>query len=98
MNYSFEWDPRKAKQNERKHGVTFQRAATVFADPDQISLFDEIHSEAEERWVTIGIDYNGNILVVVHTYSEVGIDEVRLRIISARKATTQESLAYEQPH
>ena len=69
-----------------------------FADPDQISLFDEIHSEAEERWVTIGMDYNGNILVVVHTYSEVGIDEVRLRIISARKATTQESLAYEQPH
>ena len=98
MNYNFEWDPRKAKQNERKQGVTFQRAATVFADPGQISLFDEIHSEAEERWVTIGMDYSGNILVVVHTYDEINTGEVRLRIISARYATSQELQEYEQPH
>lgn len=96
MDYHFEWDPRKAKQNERKHGVTFQRAATVFADPNQISLFDEAHSEIEERWVTIGMDANGNILVVIHTYAEVEVDEVRLRVISARKATIQEIRNYEQ--
>jgi len=96
VDYHFEWDPRKAKQNERKHGVTFQRAATVFADPNQISLFDEAHSEIEERWVTIGMDANGNILVVIHTYAEVEVDEVRLRVISARKATIQEIRNYEQ--
>jgi len=68
----------------------------VFADPNQISLFDEAHSEIEERWVTIGMDANGNILVVIHTYAEVEVDEVRLRVISARKATIQEIRNYEQ--
>lgn len=97
MDYHFEWEPRKARQNERKHGVTFQRAATVFADLNQISLFDEAHSEIEERWVTIGMDVNGNILVVIHAHTEVYMDEVHLRIISARKETIQEMRNYEQP-
>jgi uncharacterized DUF497 family protein len=68
MNYYFEWDPRKAGQNVRKHDVTFQRAATVFSDPNLLSLFDEIHSSDEERWVTIGMDHSGNVLIVAHTF------------------------------
>ena len=70
----------------------------IFADPDQISLFDEAHSETEDRWVTIGADYSGNILVVVHTYNEKISGEVHLRIISAREATSQEISQYEQSH
>jgi uncharacterized DUF497 family protein len=96
MNYYFEWDPRKAGQNVRKHDVTFQRAATVFSDLNLVSLFDEVHSRDEERWVTIGMDHSGNILVVVHTLEALGADEAKLRIISARKATPAEIDAYEQ--
>lgn len=54
MRYTFEWDPRKAKENLRKHRVSFDRAAELFRDPVAISLADEEHSETEERWVTIG--------------------------------------------
>jgi uncharacterized DUF497 family protein len=96
MNYYFEWDPRKAAQNVRKHDVTFQRAATVFSDPNLLSLFDEIHSSDEERWVTIGMDHSGNVLIVAHTFEALGAAEAKLRIISARRATPAEIDAYEQ--
>lgn len=96
MNYYFDWDPRKAGQNTRKHDVTFQRAATVFSDPNLLSLFDEIHSQDEERWVTIGMDHSGNVLTVAHTFEAFSAAEAKLRIISARKATLAEIDAYEQ--
>lgn len=96
MNYYFDWDARKAAQNARKHGVTFQRAATVFTDPNQISLFDESHSEAEERWATIGMDSSGNLLIISHTFVSISADQAILRIISARKATSAETDEYER--
>ena len=53
VNYNFEWDPRKARDNRDKHGVAFDEAATVFKDPRAISMFDPDHSETEDRWVTM---------------------------------------------
>jgi len=55
FEYQFEWDPIKAHQNARKHGVTFERAATVFLDPQALSGFDEEHSQEEDRWITLGL-------------------------------------------
>jgi uncharacterized DUF497 family protein len=56
FQFHFEWDPAKARQNARKHRVTFERGATVFLDPNALSLFDDQHSEEEERWATLGLD------------------------------------------
>ena len=55
MRYDFEWDPQKAKSNFRKHGVSFEDAATVFKDPNALSIVDHEHSINEERWMTLGI-------------------------------------------
>lgn len=93
MQYDFEWDPRKAKQNIEKHGVSFEHAATVFADPHALSVFDVDHSGSEERWVTLGISSTGALIVVHHTYVEESRDTVLIRVISSRKATRHE---YEQ--
>lgn len=94
MNYSFEWDPVKALSNRGKHGVPFERVATVFRDPGQISVPDDEHSDVEDRWATIGLDELGNLLVVIHTFRNVSIDDNRIRIISARKATHHETRQY----
>ena len=75
MRYTFEWDPVKAKENLRKHGISFECAAELFLDPLAVSLFDQEHSEAEERWVTMGRDGSGRVLVLVHTFSEVSAEE-----------------------
>lgn len=95
MLYRFEWDPRKAAANFRKHGVRFADAATVFRDPRAISLFDEDHGDEEERWITIGIDPTIRVLVVVHTFVCGGSSqEVTIRVISARRATDTEKQTY----
>lgn len=96
MQYSFEWDPAKAKTNWRKHGVSFEDAAALFLDPLAISVPDGEHSEAEERWVTIGRDSRGRLLVIVHTLPESSVKERKVRIISARKATKREMRQYEE--
>ena len=96
MRYNFEWDLIKAKQNLRKHGISFERAAELLLDSSAISVFDQEHSEAEERWVTIGRDSNGRVLVLVHTFSEASGEEWEVRIISARKATKREARQYEE--
>ena len=96
MQYDFEWDPIKARQNIRNHKISFQRAAAIFLDPHMTSLYDEEHSEQEERWVTMGIDENGILLVVSHTFHEVDHDSCMIRIISARKATKKERRQYEE--
>ena len=89
----FEWDPAKEKTNRKKHKVSFYDASFVFADENMLSIFDETHSEDEDRWITIGQSMKGTILVVVHTYKKVeGKDFVR--IISARKATKNEEKQY----
>ena len=96
MRYTFEWDPIKAKENLRKHRVSFDRAAEVFLDPVAISIFDEEHSEREERWVSIGKDKRGSVLILVHTFLEVSAGECKIRIISARKANKREAMQYEE--
>ena len=93
--FNFEWDPQKAATNARKHGISFERAADLFLDPLAVSVFDSEHSEEEERWVTIGRDSHGRVLVLVHTFGEVSADESKVRIISARKATKREARQYE---
>jgi len=94
--YTFEWDPNKAVANRRKHGVGFEQAATVFRDALAISIYDEDHSETEERWVTLGRAENEQLLVVVHSYVETSPSEAMIRIISARPSTQHEQRQYEQ--
>jgi uncharacterized protein len=94
FQYHFEWDPTKARQNEKKHGVTFDRAATIFLDPQALSLFDEEHRQEEDRWITLGVDRTGIVLVVCHTYREETEASARIRIFSARKPTRNEAKQY----
>jgi uncharacterized protein len=92
--YDFEWDPAKAKQNLRKHGVSFERAATVFLDPNALSIFDTKHSSGEDRWITLGTDRQGVMLVVSHTFREAREQTASIRIITSRKATRAERRQY----
>lgn len=96
MRYTFEWDPIKAKESLKKHRMSFDRAAEVFLDPLAVSIFDEEHSEDEERWVSIGKDRRGSVLILIHTFLEVSAEECRIRIISARKANKRETKQYEE--
>ena len=92
MGIQFEWHERKAAKNQKKHGVSFDEAATVFGDTLSITVPDPLHSSpAEERFVTLGQSAHGRLLVVVHSDSG---DVVR--IISARGATTRERRDYEE--
>lgn len=94
FQYQFEWDPTKAQQNTKRHRVTFERGATVFLDPNALSLFDEEHSQDEDRWITLGLDRTGTLLVVCHTYREESEASARIRIISTRRATKNEAKQY----
>ena len=96
MRYDFEWDPKKAGNNLRKHKVGFERAAGIFRDPNLISIPDEEHSESEERWITIGLDESGVLLVLSHKFMGLDAETTLIRIISARKATTAETKQYEK--
>ena len=91
MALNFEWDKNKAAQNLRKHGVSFEEAATVFADPLSITIHDPLHSEKEDRFVIVGQSARRVLLVVIHTDRKGNI-----RIISARKATHIERKKYEE--
>ncbi len=84
---TFQWDPHKAKANLQKHGVQFADAVAVFEDEAAITIADE-HPD-EERFITIGMDTLGQILVIVYTWRGDII-----RIISARKATANERKVY----
>jgi uncharacterized DUF497 family protein len=86
----FEWDPKKAKQNLTKHGVSFDEAVTVFYDPLSATFDDPDHSENEQRYITIGFSSQGRLLVVAH--AERGGN---IRIISARCATAHERKKHE---
>jgi len=87
----FEWDPDKAESNFRKHGVTFDDAKTVFADERARLIDDPVHSDSEDRFILLGLSSTLLLLVVCHCYrSEDGI----VRIISARKASEDESRNY----
>ena len=93
--YDFQWDAVKAASNAVKHGVTFEQAATVFLDPLALTVFDEAHSQDEERWWSLGYDANGVLLLVAHTYQATGPTSASVRLISARPATRRERLFYE---
>lgn len=86
----FEWDPRKARLNVRKHGVYFADALLVLEDDNALTT-TETSSDGEERWVTLGSDPIGRILVVVYTWRGS-----RLRLISARPATPTERRQYSE--
>ena len=91
-----EWDPAKAVANLSKHGVPFEIAATVFLDPLLQTKLDAALSVTEERWITMGCAQNGWLLVVIHTWHDLGRGVARIRIISARRATRAESDDYEE--
>jgi hypothetical protein len=86
----FEWDPSKAKENLRKHGVSFDEGATIFRDPLGITIYDPDHSHQENRYITIGSSSNGRVIMVAHT-DRYG----RTRVINARELTRKERKAYE---
>ncbi len=88
---TFEWDEKKNQTNQKRHGVSFEEAQSVFFDDNAVQFWDEEHSEQEDRFLMLGMSYNLRILLVVHCYRE---DESIIRIISARKATKQERKQY----
>ncbi len=96
MRYYFDWHPNKAKTNRKKHGISFEQAAGIFLDPRAMTVFDDEHSENEDRWVTIGIDKSGILLVMVHTFHQIDSECCRIHIISARKATKKEAKHYRE--
>ncbi len=87
----FEWDEKKDIANQRKHGISFDEAVTVFGDPLAIIFSDPDHSQGEIRFLTFGVSRLGRLLVVCHT--ERG---ERVRLINAREATRQERKVYEE--
>ena len=86
-----EWDTNKETINQRKHGISFYEAATVFLDPLSVIAPDDEHSIGEQRHNILGVSEYGDLLVV--TFTERG---TRLRIISARYATRREKREYEE--
>lgn len=85
----FEWDQEKAVSNSKKHGVRFSEAATVWRDHFARSFYDPDHSEAEDRWLFIGLSAEGRVLVVCYCERHH-----RIRLISARHALTREMEQY----
>ena len=91
MGLDIEWDEEKARQNARKHLVSFEEAATVFSDPLSLTIDDPLHFGREIRFITVGRSGRERLLVVAHT--ERGDT---IRIISARTATRSERITYEE--
>ena len=87
----YEWDPKKAKENLRKHSVSFEEAATVFLDPLTLTFPDPDHSDEEDREITIGVTTKHRVVFVSHCQRGD-----RIRIIGARKATRKERKQYEE--
>jgi len=87
----FIWDERKNQTNIKKHGVSFESAIAVFDDENGILIYDEPHSCYEERFVLIGLNKQNNLLTVCHCYRD---NEETIRIISARRATKNETKQY----
>jgi len=87
----FNWDEDKEKLNESKHGVSFREAATVFKDINALVKHDVDHSDDEDRFIILGLSEQPRLLVVCHCYRE---SDTVIRIITARKATINESADY----
>lgn len=93
MPIRFQWDPRKERRNQQKHGVAFDEASTVFADTLSITIPEPESSNDEERFVTMGFSHRQRLLVVVHTEHD---EQQIIRIISARPADPDERREYEE--
>jgi len=89
----FDWDPAKAASNLRKHGVSFEEAQSVFYDELAVQFYDDSHSTDEDRFLMLGMSSGAHLLLVCHCERDGG---GVIRIISARKATKQESTFYSQ--
>ena len=87
----FQWDEDKNIINKKKHKISFEEAKTVFYDREALLIDDPEHSQEEERFIIIGFSHKANLLVVYHCYRAY---ETVIRIISARKATKNESDQY----
>lgn len=89
----FDWNAAKSASNLKKHGVSFEEARTVFYDEFAVQFFDESHSAEEERFLMLGMSSGAHLLLVCHCERDGGS---MIRIISARRATKQESVHYKQ--
>ena len=93
MTINFEWDDRKDLANQKKHGVSFEEAQTVFVDDNALLISDPDHSDDDDRFVILGMSAKLRVLVVCHCYRKN--DEI-IRIISARKAAAAEQKQYRE--
>ena len=91
MKLIFEWDEAKAKENLKKHGVSFEEGKTIFNDSLLLTFPDIEHSVNEERYINIGLSADGRILIVIHVERQE-----KIRIVSCRKATASERIFYEE--
>lgn len=91
MQYTFEWDAEKARQNVDKHGISFEEAVTAFGDPLSVTISDPDHSDSEDRRLLMGMSRRSRLVVVA--FAERGD---RLRIITARLASRREKRKYEE--
>ncbi len=89
----FTWDDKKDKTNQKKHGVFFREAQTVFYDENARLIYDPDHSREEDRFILLGLSSGLRILLVCHCYRK---NEALIRIISARKATKKEQKQYKE--
>jgi uncharacterized DUF497 family protein len=92
----FEWDEAKSASDLRKHGVTFDEAMAIFADPLLLTIADPDHDGVEERWVSVGENDKGRLILAVHTFVEREIQNVVIRLISARRPTKNEARQYRE--
>ncbi len=96
MKIVFEWDKNKARTNLEKHKISFDEARTIFSDPLLVTFVDELHSNKEERFISIGLSESNRVLLAVHLEREEQNETIVIRIISCRKATLTERKKYEK--
>jgi uncharacterized DUF497 family protein len=96
FRYEFEWDPEKASTYLVKHGLDFERAASVFLDPLAFTIPDDEQSETEVRRITLGKDAGGQYALVVHTFERLADEQGRVRLISARRPAKAEIRDYKK--
>ena len=90
----FTWDARKAARNLRKHGVSFEEAVTVFADPEGLEWEDLEHSQNELRLKRLGLSASGRVLILVYSHRRLENGQEAFRLITARRASAKERKAY----
>ena len=91
LDMLFDWDENKARENERKHGISFFEAMTIFGDSNAVFMDDKIHSSEEDRFILLGMSKETNLLMVCHCYRD---EHEAIRLISARKANKHEETIY----